>query len=241
MPPVDNPGKTTDEIYQNYYKEKGAYRNDLLRNPEVFFQRMAMDLSIINALRDIFADLDINTSVMLDVGCGNAESIVMFLRLGLDPNRIYGVDILDERIRDGQKRFPNVHFLRADAAHMPAFANDTFDLVYESTMFLQMKDEHLCHAIANEMLRVVKPKGFIVLTDWRYSKPFNSEYKGLSKRRIRQLFEVGTKAKLVRTYPGALLPPLGRFLSKYAPSTYFIFRGCFPFLVGQTTTIIQRI
>jgi len=36
-------------------------------------------------------------------------------------------------------------------------------------MFIQLMDESICQGIATEILRVVKPNGYIMLTDWRYS------------------------------------------------------------------------
>lgn len=109
-----------------------------------------------------------------------------------------------------------------------------------STTFIQLTDDNLSQRIADEMLRVVKPKGYIMLIDWRYSFG-RCEYKALSKKRIHALFKVGTKTKICCYKNGALVPPLGRFLSSYLCSFYFIVQRLFPFLVGQSTTILQKI
>lgn len=60
------------------------------------------------------------------------------------------------------------------------FVDNTFDVVSESTMFVQVTDDYLASSIAGEMIRVTKTCGYIILIDWRYSKPWDKNYKGLS-------------------------------------------------------------
>jgi ubiquinone/menaquinone biosynthesis C-methylase UbiE len=121
------------------------------------------------------------------------------------------------------------------------FLDNTFDLVFSSTMFVQITDDILSEKISTEMLRVAKPHGYIILSDWRYSKPGNLHYKALSKKRISQLFCVRSRSEVCGVYKGALLPPLGRFLSSKKMSfAYFGLQLIFPFLVGQVTTVLQK-
>jgi hypothetical protein len=40
---------------------------------------------------------------------------------------------------------------------------------------------------------------------------------------------------------GALVPPVGRFLSSRLPGLYFAVQALMPPLVGQTTTILERL
>jgi hypothetical protein len=120
------------------------------------------------------------------------------------------------------------------------YQDNTLDLVLESTMFVQITHEPLAAKIANEMLRVAKIGGYVLLVDWRYSMPNDARYRALSKRRICRLFHVGLRSTFVGTYRGALIPPLGRFLSKRAPFLYFLVCWTLPFLVGQVTTVLQK-
>jgi ubiquinone/menaquinone biosynthesis C-methylase UbiE len=228
--------KQTESCYQDYYASKGDDRNDPLRNPGVLFQTLAFDKSIVEALRKI--NLDKETCKILDVGCGAGFSLLRLLSYGLEPERLFGIDIVESRLAMGRRRQPALNLTLGDATAME-YASDSFELAMESTVFLQITDESIAQGIASEMVRVVKPGGHIMLTDWRYS--FGRKgYVAVSPARIAQLFGVGTKTSVVCRTHGALLPPLGRALSRYLPSFYFPVCGLFPFLVGQMTVVLRK-
>jgi len=235
---VESAEKDTQDWYQEYYQEKGHGRNDMLANPEVLFQYLAFEESSLSALRRT-ENLSKETSKILDVGCGGGGSLLRFLSLGFAPEQLYGIDILEERIDEGKKKYPNVNFVCDDATSM-SFESNMFDLVLESTMFVQITDEQLSQKISEEMLRVTRQGGYVMLIDWRYGKPGNSNYLAVSKKRIRKMFSVGSLSDVVYQTNGALVPPVGRALSKYLPSAYFPLRAIFPFLVGSRTTLLKK-
>jgi hypothetical protein len=109
----------------------------------------------------------------------------------------------------------------------------------ESTVFIQLIDDSISQGIASEMLRVVKPNGYIVLTDWRYNFD-RPGYKALSADRVARLFGVGTRTSVVCRTRGALIPPLGRALSRYCSWLYFPVCWLFPPLVGQVTVVLRK-
>ena len=234
--PIDIEQKT-DEVYKKYYSKKGKDRNDLLRNPEVLFQTLAFDRSIISSVAS--TKLDPKAAKILDVGCGNGVSILNLLKLGFSPSHLYGIDIIEKRILEAQTRFPNVNWTHCNASRMK-FKDNFFDCVMESTIFLQMTDVELSGKIANEMIRVTNRGRYILLIDWRYSHPFDKGYKGLSRNRIANLFNVGSKTSIFKVYRGALIPPVGRFVSKNIPGIYFVLQLLFPFLVGQMATVLRK-
>lgn len=229
----------TKEWYEKYYREKGGDRNDLLRNPEVLFQHFAFYESLIRAIRGI-DHIDLVTARVLDVGCGSGASLANFLQLGFLPENLYGIDILEERVRNCRERYPNFVLSCDDATRM-SFPSESFDIVTESTMFVQITDEGLAASIAGEMIRTCKRGGHLVLIDWRYGKPGNTAYRALSASRIRALFRVGTDTRLVCARKGALVPPLGRFLSRRLPALYFPVRALVPLLAGSMTTVLKRV
>ena len=114
-------------------------------------------------------------------------------------------------------------------------------MVHASAMFLQVPDETLSARIADEMVRVAKRGGHILVSDWRYSKPGSSEFKAVDSKRIARLFCVGNDTVVKGVFPGQMIPPVGRFFSEYLPSLYFLVRAVFPFLVGRMTTVLQKV
>ena len=229
---------TTEEYYRGYDGRKGIGRNDLLSNPQVLFQFLAGEAAVIHALRSI--ELNHAKAKVLDVGCGKGASLLSLLRMGFAPSNLHGVDIRPDQIAFARGQLPASPIQCADASHLE-FMDNTFDIVHASAMFLQVTDETLSAQIAAEMVRVVKPGGYILVSDWRYSKPGSSEFKAMDKKRIARLFSVGRQMTVGGVFPGQLIPPVGRFLSQHLPSLYFLVRAVFPFLVGRVTTVLRKI
>ena len=224
-------------MYSRYYDEHSRDRNDLLGNPEVTFQAFAIERANIRALQRMKLDRD--NARVLDVGCGSGAGIFQFLRLGFKPQQLAGVDLSPERIADAKVSLPNVD-LRCESGDATTFADGAFDIVFEGTMFVLLPTEEMARGIAREMIRLTKPGGYLMLTDWRYSKPGSDVYKAMTQKRIAQLFDVGGATRLIAREKGALVPPLGRRLSHYAPSLYFLVQAVLPPAVGQITTVLQK-
>lgn len=223
--------------YSSYYAKSGAERNSLLNNPGVLFQILAMEAAVVRALRSI--KRDITTFKILDVGCGAGGNTYQFLRVGVKPSNFTGIDIFQERAAVAKEIYPNSKWVVGDASHM-AFPDNNFDIVSEFTMFATLPDDSLSSKIAAEMIRVCKPEGFLLLVDWRTTKPLDPSYSALTQTRLRKLFFSSDKVELVGTYRGALIPPLGRFLSKYFPGAYFSISSLFPFLSAQVVYLVRK-
>src|SRR5579864_2330366 len=95
---------TTEDYYRDYNARKGADRNSLLHNSEVLFQCLARDAAMIRALQWI--DPDPHSARVLDVGCGDGDSLWILLRLGFEPTNLFGVDIQENRIRKAKATNP---------------------------------------------------------------------------------------------------------------------------------------
>lgn len=233
---VDRQGLTRD-WYGDYYGKKGLDRNDLRTNRGVLLQITATEVSIVRAAYDI--NLPLHAAKVLDVGCGRANDLYQLLRLGCRAENTTGIDILPDRVAIARSLYPQATFAEGDASRMN-FEDAAFDLVFESTMFATLPDDELSADIAREMIRVCKPGGYLMLVDWWMPKPGDPNYKALTPKRLRQLFGVGRDTQLRTIERGALVPPLGRFLSKHLPSVYFPIAAAFPFLTGQVTYLLQK-
>jgi ubiquinone/menaquinone biosynthesis C-methylase UbiE len=229
--------RETQDWYRRYYARLGGDRNDLRTNQGVLFQTLALEVSVVRAVAEL--PLVPGEALVLDVGCGGGGDLYQLLRLGFRPENITGIDVLPERIEGARKLYPQIAFTHGDASALE-FPSESFDLLFESTMFATLRDENLCARIAAEMVRVCKPGGHILLVDWRTPKPGDPDYKALTRRRLRDLFGVGQVTRLMAVTRGALVPPLGRFLSARLPSLYFLVSTLCPFLVGQVTYVLQK-
>ncbi len=225
----------TADWYRQYYARKGRDRNNVLTNPGALFQQIALQRSVIQALRTLNVDVGWR---ILDVGCGSGDSLLQFLNLGFAPEQLHGIELLSDRVARGKRRLATANFVRGDASQM-GYASECFDLVMESTMFIQLHDRTASAQIAQEMLRVTKPSGYLMLIDWRYSFGY-PEYTALSQKRIAQLFGVDRHTTLHCRTRGALVPPIGRVLSARLPSFYFLIQRVAPWLVGQVVTVLRK-
>lgn len=229
--------RSSKDVYPEYYAKLGEDRNDLLRNPEVLFQSFAIERANIAALRSL--PLDKSSVKILDAGCGAGSGLLQFVRLGFNPANLSGIDLSEERIAQARALLPGIDVQVGDASRMP-FADGSFDLVFESTMLGTLETQSLLKSIAHDMIRVTRPGGYIMLADWRYSKKGSGVKTSISKAKIAELFDVGTSTEVICRKRGALVPPLGRRLSRLAPSLYFLVQGLLPFAAGQVTTVLRK-
>ena len=149
---------------------------------------------------------------ILEIGCGSGQWLCDFIKWGARPENVTGIDLLVDRLSKARRLCaPAIHIECASAAELP-FSNGTFDLVLQSTVFTSILDPDLKHRVAAEMIRVVKPDGFILWYDYHLNNPWNSDVRGVKRREIFELFP-NCRVELGRI---TLLPPLARLLAPYS-------------------------
>jgi ubiquinone/menaquinone biosynthesis C-methylase UbiE len=146
-----------------------------------------------------------------------------------------GLDISGQRVQEARDRLPSLDLRHGDAASMD-YANRSFDLVMESTLFTQLKDNSIAGQVANEMIRVTRSGGVILLVDWRFPNPRDRSEASLSRRRVTRLFN---GVQLERVQRGALVPPVGRRLSRSAPWLYFLVQRIAPIACAQVVYTLR--
>lgn len=221
------------KIDESWYQKYNAHgRGHIFKNKGILFQQIASYHSIVEALRYIEFN---NEAKILDVGCGSGHSLRQLIDTGYLPYNMYGIDKIQSRVNEGQQRFSNINLSCGDASSM-LYKSESFDIVMASTLFIQVKDD-TDKKIANEMIRVCKKGGHILLIDWRYDY-FHSEYKALTKKRIKLLFK---DMQFICSKNGSLIPPIGYYISEHCYYLYFLVHELFPFLSGQITTILKKV
>ena len=102
------------------------------------------------------------SELLLDVACGSGE-VLQTLRRTYPSAGAVGIDISLEMLRVAkEKTVPDVPFTSGSAVALP-FPSETFDVVVSTSAFHYWHDPL---PSLKELLRVLKPGGRLVITDW---------------------------------------------------------------------------
>ncbi len=141
---------------------------------------------------------------ILEVGCGRGEVLFEYLWAGAEPAELHGTDLIQNRVRDAHTALPNSLLTCSDGQNLP-YPQQTFDLVFQYTVFSSILDTQVRSNLAREMLRVLKPTGMLVWYDFWYN-PTNPQTRGIRPEEIRSLFP-GCRYKFKKI---TLAPPIAR-------------------------------
>ena len=131
---------------------------------------------------------NLESKKILEVGCGAGQWLRDFVKWGARPENITGIDLLADRVSKARRLCPPYNPYRMRSAAELPFSDGTFDLVLQSTVFTSILDADLKRRVAAEMMRVVKPDGFILWYDYHVNNPWNPDVKGVKRREINRLF-----------------------------------------------------
>ena len=123
------------------------------------------------------------TDTIIDVGSGTGDLIDLILNKGII-NSIYSIDLNNEMLQYGKKRFKNknVYFVKANAENLP-YNNDFFDKYIISFCLRNITD---IKKALYEAMRVLKPGGIFYCLEFSSPKSslVNSIYKNYKKNII---------------------------------------------------------
>jgi len=207
----------TDRIKQVYEKRKEKVSSQLYSffNPAHLFMIQRREWELLNLLKK-FEINSLEDKKILDIGCGTGSILRNFIQYGANPENLYGIDLLPDRIETGRKINPNINFSCGDASKLP-YQNENFDIVMQFTVFTSILDNRMKKEIAKEMLRVLKADGIIIWYDYFMDNPKNPDVKGVRKKEIYEIFP-GCSIHLKKI---TLAPPITRALAPY--STFICF------------------
>lgn len=156
---------------------------------------------------------------ILEIGCGSGTNLLELILLGAMPENLVGNELLPDRLAVASHMLPGaVRLHPGDAAELP-FADASFDIVYQSTVFSSILDDALQARIAHSMWRWLRPGGGVLWYDFTYNNPANPDVRGVPLARVRSLFpDARIDARRI-----TLAPPLARRVVRLHERLYGLF------------------
>lgn len=140
---------------------------------------------------------------IIEVGCGTGANLLDLLRLGVAPENLYGNELLEERCVRASRLLPSgVTLLPGDATALELQAG-SFDVVLQSTVFSSILDDAFQQRLADAMWSWVHPGGGVLWYDFIYDNPHNLDVRGVTLRRLKDLFPDGA----IKFWRITLAPP----------------------------------
>lgn len=172
---------------------------------------------------------------LLEIGCGSGTNLLNFILLGFRPENLVANELLEERVASARQLLPkSVKMIEGDASTLE-LEDETFDVVFQSTVFTSILDDAFQQKLADRMWSLAKPGGGILWYDYVYNNPANPDVRGVPTKRIRQLFPHGK----MKVWHLTLAPPIGRLVTKISPKLYTLFNA-FPFLRTHVLCWIEK-
>ena len=163
-----------------------------------------------------FVPAPLDSVRLVDVGCGEGGNLLEFLRFGMVPPHLQGLELLDARAAVARQRLPSGIALHVGDALRAPIADGSQDIVFQSVVFSSLLDDGFQATLASAMWRWLKPGGAVLWYDFTVGNPRNADVRGVPLSRVRQLFPQGRiEARRV-----TLAPPLARRVAAVHPSLY---------------------
>jgi ubiquinone/menaquinone biosynthesis C-methylase UbiE len=169
---------------------------------------------------------------VLEIGAGEGGNINFFRKLGLQWENIHANELLPDRFKVLSETYPKITKYEGDAFNLDSTLNQSFDIVFQSTVFTSILDAGFKQKLAGKMWDLVKPGGIVLWYDFSFDNPKNKDVKGIKKQEIRNLFK---EAKSITFDKTTLAPPIGRRVGKMYP----VFNA-FPFLRTHLIAVIEK-
>jgi SAM-dependent methyltransferase len=204
-------------IAERYARRHVGDRYNPLR-PEVLHARQERERALAALLTQHvprpLAELDV-----LEVGCGGGDNLLELIRLGCDPARLFGNELLPERAAAARLRLPAaVAVHEGDALQMP-LPDASFDIVLQYTVFSSILDDAFQARLAARMWQWLRPGGAVIWYDFTVDNPRNADVRGMPLARVRALFPQGrVDARRI-----TLAPPIARRVARLHPKACSLF------------------
>ena len=145
-----------------------------------------------------------------EVGCGSGGNLHDLVRLGAEPQRLQGLELLTERATLARITLPAALAVHAGDAASAAVPPGSQQAVLAFTLFSSLLDASFRATLAQQMWQWVAPGGGVLVYDFVVNNPRNPDVQGVPLAEVQWLFP---QARL-HSRRITLAPPLARRLPR---------------------------
>ena len=161
------------------------------------------------------ADLQIT-----EVGCGSGGNLHDLVRLGAEPRRLQGLELLPERATQARACLPSALAIHAGDAASATIVPGSQQAVLAFTLFSSLLDASFRTALAQQMWQWVAPGGGVLVYDFVVNNPRNPDVQGVPLAEVQRLFpqarlhscRITLAPPVARRLPGGMITPCAALL-----------------------------
>lgn len=151
---------------------------------------------------------------ILDVGCGNGWWLRSLAEAGVEPARLYGIDIQPERVAAARAAVPGAEIAVGDARHA-RFPGETFAVVLQLTLLSSLGSHRAIRESLGEGIRLLAPGGILLIYEPRVPNPLNRHTVLIRKSDLEAAGVTPTERVSL-----TVVPALARRLGRRTPQIY---------------------
>jgi SAM-dependent methyltransferase len=199
-----------EETYEGYARSPRARRKWAADNPG----NIEIRAELLDAIVELAAIQLSGDGPILDIGCGGGWLLEALVERGITEKRLFGVDLIPNRVEAARRRAAGADVRRADARSLP-YENRSFAVVAMLTSLSSMGGPEGIEQALAEAARVVASDGLVLCYEPRLWNPFNRATVLVGSRQLRSALGPPVAVRALTGFP-----PLSRRLGSRTALLY---------------------